>query len=272
MHNYRIRLMTMDDAAEGAKLWHTVFGDDEALVMEFFRLFGYQQGFGACAELDGSIAAAAYCPMGTDYIAPHGNGRKGAYLYAVATHPDHRKQGLAKELCLLLRNTVFAQGADDVFTKPSEESLYSWYEEKIGAVPRLGGQTVHFLRTANGSLPVTQLTASEYADRRRKLLYGLPHVRHSSAWLEWEGLLHQAYGGGFYAVDDHIATAYCDGETLQIGEFLPHPTEDAVQSLLWHTGALKAVCTLRGDAHYVSVVSKDGILPTDNPWFGPCYG
>lgn len=272
MHNYTIRPLTISDGTQAAKLWHTVFGDDEALVLEFFRLFAHTPHFGVCAELDGQIAAAAYCPGGTDYLSPDGTVRHGAYLYAVATHPDHRKQGLAKEICLLLRNTAFEHGTDYVFTRPSEESLYPWYEEKIGAIPLLGGRFEAFHRTEGGSLTVKPLCFKEYAELREKLLEGLPHVSHSLAWLEWESLLHRFYGGGFYRVGDHIATVYQDGTTLQVGEFLPSPTTEAVQSLLSATEASKCICTLHGDSHYVSVVSPGSDFPNDNPWFGPCYG
>lgn len=272
MSSYTIRPLTIGDAAEGAKLWHLVFGDDEALAGSFYRLFAHVPAFGACAEIDGTMAAAAYCPMGTDYIAPDGTASRGAYLYAVATHPDHRKQGLAKQLCQLLRDTAFAEGAELVFTKPSEESLYPWYQEKIGAVPLLGGQSVTFERTHGGTLPVKRLTAEEYANNRNALLMGTAHVRHSAAWLNWEALLHGAYGGGFYAMGNCIATLYRDGSTLQIGELLPRPTEEAVQSLLRALNAERCTCTFHGQGHYVSAAAKNGCPPSDNPWFGPCYG
>lgn len=271
MPNYKIRPLTMADAPQAAALWHTVFGDDEALVLEFFRLFGNTPHFGACAEADGKIAAAAYCPEGTDYIASDGTIQRGAYLYAVATHPDHRKQGLAKEVCLFLRDAAFAQGASYVFTRPSEESLYPWYEEKIDAVPCLSGCSARFTRDGNGTLPVAELSFAEYARLREQLQTKLPHVRHSLAWLEWESLLHRFYGGGFYRIGEHIATLYRDGSTLQIGELLPRPDADAVQSLLKAANAETCVCTFHGEGQYVSAVSADGTLPTD-AWFGPCYG
>lgn len=275
MSQYNIRLMTMADAAQGAKLWSLVFGDEESVVLEFFRIFGHYRGFAACAELDGSIVAAAYCPPGMDYLSPDGSIKTGCYLYAVATHPDHRKHGLAKEICLLLRDTAWAMGMDYLFTKPSEESLYSWYEEKIGAVPCLGGVQKEYTLTAPCTMSVTPLTAEAYTELRSKHLQGLPHVRQDEGWMQWEHLLHTAYGGGFYAVDDHIADCYFDRETLTVNELLPHPAEAEAERLcsgLMHAlGASACKCTLLGDGHYVSVASKDGILP-QNGWFGNCYG
>ncbi len=274
MSDYILRPMTLADAPQGAALWSLVFGDDEALVREFFRLFAHTPHFGVCAELDGTIAAAAYCPQGTDYVAVSGEVRKGAYLYAVATHPDHRKRGLAAKLCRLLKEQVFSAGCAYLFTKPSEESLYPWYAEKIGAVPTMGMQSAAFDRGNHSALSVTPLSPADYMARREAALQGLPHVRHNENWAQWAHLLHQAYGGEFCTVGGFIADYFSDGTTLQINELLPHPTmeqaQQAAQALMHHTNTNRCSCTLYGKEHYVSAVTQN-----DNPpegWFGVCYG
>ena len=274
MSLYTIRPLTIADAPAAAKLWSLVFGDEEALILEFFRLFAHTPHFGICAEQDGQIAAAAYCPQGTNYISPDGTEFHGAYLYAVATHPDHRKQGLAAKLCRQLKEQVFAHSKAYLFTRPSEESLFPWYEEKIGAVPMLGMDSLHFVRHETKPLPVTELTAEAYVQLRKKHLRGLPHVSHDASWMEWEHLLHGAYGGAFCEVGDFIADYFSDGSTLQINELLPHPTaeqaEAVAQALMTATGTAQCTCALLGTGHYVSVVSPDGSKPSG--WFGVCYG
>lgn len=273
---YNIRLLTQDDAAEAAKLWSLVFGDEEAVVMEFFRLFAHQEGFGACAEIDGKIAAAAYAPAGMDYISPDGTPHAGVYLYAVATHPDHRERGLARKVCNLLKETAWAQGKDYLFTRPSEESLYDWYQQKIGAVPVMGCQTLEFERAKAVMLPCKRISAEDYQTLRNEALTGLPHVRQSIRWLNWEQALHTAYGGGFYAVGDHIADIYRDGNTVHVNELLPHPSseqaEAVCQTLMAALGASSCDCLIHGSGLYVSVAANGRDIPRDNGWFGPCYG
>lgn len=271
-----IRLLTIDDAPQATKLWSLVFGDDEHLVLEFFRLFAHQSGFGACAEVDGNIVAAAYAPEGMDYISPKGTAHSGVYLYAVATHPDHREKGLARRVCSLLKETAWAQGKEYLFTRPSEESLYAWYEEKIGAVPVMGCQTLHFERTGDVSLPCRQLSPDAYLKLRTKSLGSLPHVRQSIRWMNWEQKLHDAYGGGFFAVGDHIADIYQDGKMIHVNELLPHPmpeqAKDICEALMILSNASQCECMLHGSGHYVSVAANGCGIPDDNPWFGPCFG
>jgi len=273
MKDYTIRPLTMEDAPQAAALWSLVFGDNEALVQEFFRIFAHSPHFGVCAEQNGIIAAAAYCPQGTDYVTADGTVRKGAYLYAVATHPRHRKRGLAAELCKDLKEQVL-ENNEILFTKPSEESLYPWYAEKIGAVPTMGMTSAVFDLGEQSDLPAASLSPADYMARRDAALQGLPHVRHDEHWTQWAHLLHQAYSGGFCAVGDFIADYFSDGSTLQINELLPHPTmeqaERVAQALMEHTNTLRCTCTLLGTEHYVSAVTKDGPLPTG--WFGVCYG
>jgi len=273
---YTIRLLTMDDAAQAAKLWSLVFGDEEPLVLEFFRLFAHQPGFGACAEQDGNIVAAAYCPGDMDYTEPNGTVHAGAYLYAVATHPNHRKQGLAQAVCRLLQQTAWEQGRKYMFTRPSEESLYAWYEEKIGAVPLMGGQKLHFERADGVCLPHRQLSPEDYLALRIRALSGLPHVHQGLRWMQWEQLLHNQYGGGFFTVGDHIADIYSDGNSLTVNELLPHPTpqqaKEICRALMSATNTSKCECLISGNEKYVSVAANGCDLPDCNPWFGPCFG
>lgn len=271
-----IRLLTKADAPQAAKLWSLVFGDEEAVVLEFFRLFGDQEGFGACAEISGRIAAAAYAPDGMDYMAPDGSVRSGVYLYAVATHPDYREMGLARKVCNLLKETAWTQGKDYLFTRPSEESLYDWYARKIGAVPAMGCQILQFTQKTAATPPCRRLDTEEYRTLRDQTLADLPHVRQSTQWLGWEQTLHAAYGGGFYAVGEHIADIYCDGTALHVNELLPHPSpeqaEAVCQALMACLGAERCTCLIHGTENYVSVAANGCELPHDNGWFGPCFG
>lgn len=254
-----------------AQLWEAVFGDPAPLVTEFLRLFEHRPGFCMVAESDGAVVAAAYAVPGLTVLRPGRPDLQARYLYAVATHPDHRKQGLAAELCRSLRDQCFARG-ELLLTKPAEPSLYPWYTEKIGAVPVLPCRTVNVTTAVPGT--ATPLSPTDYAVRREALLAGTPHVRLPDALFQWEHLLHAHYGGGFFAVGSSVADVYAANGQMEVPELLsPAPERDA-GILLTHFAVPAAAVTLPGgDEPYVSCAAP-GELPDglSGLWFGPVFG
>ncbi len=276
MTDYIIRPITIEDALDAAEIWTSVFGDDERLVFEFFRFFDYQEGFGACAEYQGKVVAAAYCPEGMAYVEADGTVHPGAYLYAVATLPEHRGKGLAKAICQALRNTAWAKGREYIFTRPSEPGLYPWYEDAIGAIPAMGCRVLEVEAVPTDIPPYMQLDAWQYLELRTKYLEGLPHVHMDIDWLQFESNIHGFSGGGYFAVGDFVLDCYQDETTAYISEILPLPTpaqaEAVCQGFMAIGGAQKCICTIHGEGQYVSAASNQCDVPKSNPWFGPCFG
>lgn len=121
-------------------LWHGVFGDDPALIDAFFRLL-YAPGAAAAAFREGRLASAGYCLHG-----PLAKGLPCAYIYAMATAPADRGQGLAAAVARRLTADAFDAGAQVVATLPAEPSLCGWYAGTLGMRPafRKGGAGVSF--------------------------------------------------------------------------------------------------------------------------------
>lgn len=117
------------DEPELKKLWQTVFGDSDKFIDAFFEVL-YQPGFAYVALCDDIIISAGYCLPGV--VA---RGRKCCYIYAMATYPEYRSQGIAAMIGRRLIDDAFAEGADVVATLPASESLVEWYREKLGMIP-----------------------------------------------------------------------------------------------------------------------------------------
>lgn len=111
------------------KLWQTVFGDTDRFIDAFFNVL-YEPGDACAAVYSGDIISAGYCLPGVT-----AKGRKCSYIYAMATYPEYRGQGLAAMIGRRLIDDAFAGGADVVATLPATESLVIWYEKKLGMVP-----------------------------------------------------------------------------------------------------------------------------------------
>lgn len=279
MAEYILRPFCETDRKQAAALWEQVFGDPATLVEQFLHLFELQPGFCMIAEQNGRIAAAAYCLDGLEVLRPGQTPIPASYLYAVATHPAHRKQGLAAALCRRLRDSCFDRGRI-LFTKPAEPSLYPWYEEKIGAIPVLPCQSIKIDALPNPAdlpdvPPLTSLSPAEYGRLRENLLQDMPHVRFPNSLLTWEHLLHRQYGGGFFALGSSIADIYIGNGQMEIPELLSSDSARTVQTLLSHFHIPTASVTLPGGTEpYVSCAAPNGCLPdeVDAVWFGPVFG
>ncbi len=117
------------DEPELKKLWKSVFGDTDRFIDAFFEVL-YEPGEAYAAVYDGKIISAGYCLPGVA-----AKSRKCSYIYAMATYPEYRGQGLAAMIGRRLIDDAFDGGADIVATLPATESLVGWYEKKLGMVP-----------------------------------------------------------------------------------------------------------------------------------------
>ena len=146
------------DALKG--LWKTVFGDPDSFIDAFFRIV-YSPDRCRYLEEDGEIVSALYW-FDCSY-----EGGKLAYIYAVATHPEHRGKGLASRLLQQTHEQLKAQGYAGAVLKPAK-GLFPFYE-------RLGYVTSGFIRrfyaeSSNVPAVLKELSANEYGIRRRSFL------------------------------------------------------------------------------------------------------
>lgn len=142
-------------------LWKTVFGDSDAFIDSFFQIAYSPERCKYIAEGD-QIVSALYW-FDCEYA-----GGKLAYIYAVATDPNHRGKGLASRLLEETHNHLKALGYAGTVLKPAN-GLFPFYE-------RLGYETCGYIRrfpaVAGSPVPIKELDTEAYAARRRALL---PH-------------------------------------------------------------------------------------------------
>lgn len=184
------------------ELWQLAFGDS----MDFIDLF-FSSAYKAdhCLFLTeaGQLTAALYW-LDCSYA-----GQKYAYIYAVATHPDHRGKGLCRRLMAQAHDTLATQGYAGALLYPSEPGLRAMYA-KMGY--RDCTTASEFDCTAGIPIPLRKIGAEEYATLRRTLLPedGVLQENESIAYLAafsefYAGedflLAGAAYGGGFHGME-----------------------------------------------------------------------
>lgn len=141
-------------------LWTECFGNEGDWIDAFFRT-AFDPTHVCCLTQRGQLAA------GLCWMDAACEGRKLAYLYAIATDPEHRHQGLCRELMGKTHEILAQQGYAGAVLVPGDEGLRQMYG-KMGYV-NLGGIR-RFSAKAGKPVPIRRLSPEEYTALRRKYL------------------------------------------------------------------------------------------------------
>jgi len=220
------------------QLWHMAFGDGEEFIDLFFRTAYAPE---RCLYLteDDQITAALYW-LDCEY-----RGQKQAYIYAVATHPDHRGKGLCRKLMDMTHNILKEQGYSAALLRPADDGLRRMYR-KMGY--RIATAVTEFEAAAGEPVALRQISAREYESLRRKYLPEDGVVQEGVS-IDYLASYAQLYGGedfllagGFYegsfigmellgnrdaapgilaALGHETGSFRCPGPDIPFGMFLP---------------------------------------------------
>ena len=89
------------------------------------------------------------------------------YLYAAATHPEYRRQGLMAELICKVKEETNQKGFL-LATKPANKSLYEYYG-------KFGFKTVFYSKKYHELPNGNNLSVSDYISKREEFLKSVPH-------------------------------------------------------------------------------------------------
>ena len=180
-------------------LWKQAFGDSDAFLDSFFAT-AFAPHRCLQATKDGALAAAMYwfdCEI---------NEKKIAYIYAVATDKDFRRQGICHKLMAKAHEILKNQGYSGTILVPGEPALEDLYAA-------MGYRSCTHLREvfcARGPEPAAlrPIDGAEYARLRRELL------PENAVIQEGESLSFLATQAEFYAGTHLLLAARRQGDTL----------------------------------------------------------
>ena len=115
-----IKHPTPADIPQLRQLWQQAFGDEDNFLDLFFDT-AFSPERSMCLFAGDTCAAALYW---FDCSYPHG---KLAYIYAVATHPNHREQGLCRQLMAQTHQLLTRRGYAGTVLVPGEPGLFAMY-------------------------------------------------------------------------------------------------------------------------------------------------
>lgn len=140
-------------------LWSAAFGDD-GWIDSFFRT-AYRPENTLAIFREGQLAA------GLAWMDVTCEGRRLAYLYAVATAPEYRHQGLCRELMAKTQEVLTSRGYDGSVLVPADDGLRQMY---AGMGYRNLGGVENLTLPAGTPVPLWEVTPEEYAALRRNYL------------------------------------------------------------------------------------------------------
>ena len=187
------------------ELWRMSFGDEEAFMDAFFTR-GFSSRRCLCVTEGGTVTAALY------WFPAQCEGKPIAYLYGVATHPEHRGRGLCRQLMEKAHAHLRELGFRGCILVPQKEGLREMYR-KLG-YRDCGGLSEFFCTDGPYPAPIHAVDAGEYARLRQELLPP------GSVIQEDVNLDFLSTYAKFYKGMDFLMAAAPDGESLFAMEYL----------------------------------------------------
>ncbi len=212
------------------KLWKKAFSDGDDYLDIFFS-HAFDPARCRCITENGQVLAALY------WFHVSCCGQAFAYLYAIATDPDHRSKGLCRALVEDTKQLLADAGFYGVLLVPDGENLAGMYR-KMGF--EFCASLAEFECTA-ADIPVSfrRIEAEEYARLRREFL------PENAVIQEGESLDLLSALCGFYAGKDWIAAASAEKNSLRCYEFLGN--SDAAPGLVAALGCVQGSFRTSGD-------------------------
>ena len=212
-------------------LWSRVFGDGPDVTEPFFRLFPPEQHTRVIPDRYGIASMASWLPV---MLCTGERNYNGAYVYAVATAPERRGEGLASALVEDLDSALSDAMIDFACLCPASPRLYGFYSA-------LGYEAAfscgHFSTgPADRGLALTPVDGARYRALRREYMTGpfCDWPPSAFSFLEATGTHFYSFTGGCAAV------SLLPGGTVRVQELLAGDPAGAAQGLCSALGAGRA--------------------------------
>ena len=178
-------------------LWTETFGDEAAFQEEFYRLCAPEGPL--VLTKDGELCSMLALPELTLVLAD-GRRLRAGYIYALATRPDRRGQGLAAMLMETAAGLARSRGLDCLLTVPAQPSLFRFFAGR-GFCPGFTCREETAAPKAIPGIPAIPVAPAEYAALREELLAGTAHTAYTDRQLAFQSGLCPHPGSGLYRLE-----------------------------------------------------------------------
>lgn len=215
-----LRQSCPEDIPALRELWTLAFGDSGPYVDNFFHRY-YRPERMLVLELDNQVRAMTAW-FDTTLILPDSGEFSAAYLYAVATHPDFRSQGLSGKLLGWADDYFRSLNIPLVTTVPARPDLHKFFAQNGFLECFTHDELICGKNSSNAVSGCTlhPLSPLGYGHLRETLLAGSPHIRFPLDALAYQQGCCQVSGGGLYRVDTPTGPAALCAEGMETGQLL----------------------------------------------------
>jgi len=231
MSDYKIKYSVPADVGQIKNLMKSVFEDEDDFLDRFFNLFYHDNVL--LSESNGSIVSMAFLLPNTIRI--NGKLLPITYLYACATHPEHRGRGLMSQIIAKAYEDVCQRGEVGLLLLPANESLYQYYSD-MGFITSFFFDEIQFSQDEcfpSEEMPpfkIEKITAKIYHQLRKSILTAELSILNPLQYFLLMEDNSDINDHGFYQIfreNDRIAICYLSkfNNILRVKELLPSDTD-----------------------------------------------
>ena len=236
-------------SAQMRSLWKTSFGDDDVFLDNFFSA-GFSPDRCRCiVSEEGKLLSILYW-FDTEY-----EGETFAYLYAVATDPQYRRQGLFPYLLADTRQLLESRGYAGILLVPGDEDLRKMYVHR--GFETCTGISTMISASKPVTVPIHQIDREEYRKLRRNLLPKNAVIQ-EGANLNFLSTQYKLYTGPGFVMCARPKTE----QVLEVGEYLGNT--ELLPGILCALGFPMGTFRIPGDALPFAMllpIKKDAKIP-----------
>jgi len=247
-----MRIAVPSDRPALTALWTSCFGDASAVVESFFDTVWDNVTVFVTDDVSAMLTA----------MPVRWQDKSAAYIYAVATDPDHRGKGLCNALMAYAEDFLRSRGFSYAILSPAEESLFRFYE-KMGYQTSFYCQRSDFQKNLS-SLSVFAVSPEAYAELRKRFAPdGVEYPEYLLRLQESAGQLLKIGDIGCAAVEQYVSKTFA-------AELLATDEAVAASSLCHYLNLPSLSVKLPGKTPYGMAKSLDG-SPLQNAWLGLAF-
>lgn len=199
-----VRPSVPEDIPAQRELWKLAFGDSDSYIDNFYNTY-YRPERVVVLEEGGAVRSMTAW-FDTTFVVPGQGEYRAAYLYAVATHPDCRGQGLAGKLLAGADEYFRSLGIPAVTTVPAEPSLHNFFGANgfRECFRILGGSLRREELPLSPSNVLRPASTEEYGRVREALLKDIPHIAYPADALAYQAGCCALGDGGLFVGDGPV--------------------------------------------------------------------